>query len=396
MKTSRDKTWARPKGPVPIIPQIVTDQVPSSGIEPDEPAGVEAGREATRLAGADNITDPGPIPGGAFEGGSDSTNPKPGPTTPEEERRRIVSAFKANATIPTYDPSLIPTCRRPDSYNNDLRLGCFTQSKYTWAGEQRKAMISHITDSTDAFGHAKKAMGLEFFLAKPAPLPGEIKDPIQLIQHATKDEALDFWIDQLGKFKRVVSDAATTHTQWATHFDRVGDTAPPSLRTVVLLHLMKAFDLGGDRRVKQFILGFPIVGECEQPGVFPRNHSKPPPKEIDLIWKQNSERSQLRARASGALNAQHLWDEALGQVTNGWLHPPAPLGALGHPEGDPAKEVVIAFRFVVKQTSKIRSCDDIEYSTTNEYSTTTTNLGPHRADRCRSQDLPETMALPKS
>ena len=84
----------------------------------------------------------------------------------------ITSQFVKNSFLRPFEVGSIPTCTRPDSYNNDLELAPFTPSRYTWAVEQRKGMVCHVTDSRDPMDHIRKAMGLEFPLAKPVRLPG--------------------------------------------------------------------------------------------------------------------------------------------------------------------------------------------------------------------------------
>ena len=141
-----------------------------------------------------------------------------------------------------------------------MELRSFLPSKYTWAGEQRKGSTCHITNSTDAIDHAKKAMGLEFFLAKPAPLPVEIQESISFIKKVGGETAMAFWNDQLQKVKQIVVHARETQLTWEAAFPLTGNAKPPSLRTVALLHLMKCFDLGGDRWIKQFIFWLPHCG----------------------------------------------------------------------------------------------------------------------------------------
>ena len=212
-------------------------------------------------------------------------------------------------------------------------------------------------------------MGLEFFLVKPAPLPNEIRDPLTFIQKVGKLTAQSFWQGQLSRVKQIVTEAGGTQELWEAAIPTIGNARPPSLRTVALLHLMKSFDLGGDKWIKQFVFGFPIVGEIEQTGVSPMDDSQRPPPEVTGIWNGNSQRFQTRAKNSGTLNAQMLWGEAMTQVDKGWLGVPAPLDLMGrtrlHDEPDP----VVAFRFGVDLIDKIRSCDDLKYSTTNEYCT---------------------------
>ena len=83
----------------------------------------------------------------------------------------ITKEFMQKAQIRAFDPNWIPPCVRPESYNNDLEMASFMPSRYTWAGEQRKGMVCHITDSKDPVDHTRKAMGLEFFIAKEVPYP---------------------------------------------------------------------------------------------------------------------------------------------------------------------------------------------------------------------------------
>ena len=88
-----------------------------------------------------------------------------------------------------------------------MELTSFIPSKYTWAGEQRKGMTCHITDSTDPIGHTRKAMDLEFFLAKPTPLPQEMKDSIEYIHDLDTTDVTEFWTNQLRKVRDIATEA---------------------------------------------------------------------------------------------------------------------------------------------------------------------------------------------
>ena len=296
------------------------------------------------------------------------------PTKPADQKSKIMEQFKMRAQIKPLDSGRIPACVKPASYNNDLELGTFTPSKFTWAGEQRKGLDCHITESTDIDDHTRKALDLEFFLSKPVPLPAEIRESLEFIRGAETNDVADFWTKQLMMVRKVVDDAKTIQQQWEDQIPNKEDRRPPSLRTVALLHLMKNFDLGGDRWIRQFVFGFPIIGELEQTGVYPRDDSKKGPDPIDGIWKDNLKRFQTRARASGVLNAQLLWNEAMTQVDKGWLAAPLPVDPKGNVATYNKGEVVVAFRFGVDQLDKVRPCDDLKYSTTNQYCTVWTPI----------------------
>ena len=66
------------------------------------------------------------------------------------------------------------------------------------------------------------------------------------------------------------------------------------------------------------------------------------------------------------VNAQHLRGEATAQVSKGWLAPPQLLGRGGNLPGWRPNASNVAFRFGVKQDAKLRACDDLKHSLTNQ------------------------------
>ena len=119
---------------------------------------------------------------------------------------------------------------------------------------------------------------------------------------------------------------------------------------------------------------FPDCRELGQTGVSPMGESKRRPTDLIGIWGNNSQRFQTRAKGSGYLNAQLLWDEAMTQVDKGWLGQPVPLDELGHCDSVELPGPVVAFRFGVDQLDKVRSRDDLKYPTANEYCTVWTPI----------------------
>ena len=123
----------------------------------------------------------------------------------------------------------------------------------------------------------------------------------------------------------------------------------PPLRTAALLRLTRNYGLGGGRWIRQFVYGFPIIGEIEQTGVFPRDAKPAPPPDIEGIWPGNSARPQTREMVSGALRAQLLRGEAMGQVNKGWLGRPRPVDQCGDVLTQPEDAAVLALRFGAEQ-----------------------------------------------
>ena len=112
--------------------------------------------------------------------------------------------------------------------------------------------------------------------------------------------------------------------------------------------------------MKQFIFGFPLVGELSQCGVYPppRKDISPPIGRAELL-QGTEELFSSRACKSGFKNGQALWDEALTQHQEGWLTAPFKLSSEGSPFTLSSPGLNIAFRFGVAQEGKLRACGDL-------------------------------------
>ena len=111
--------------------------------------------------------------------------------------------------------------------------------------------------------------------------------------------------------------------------------------------MMGQLGLGGSRWLQQFAWGFPLIGTLSQTGVYPigpKTGTAPGPV---TLGKFPAERFRTRAAASGFLNADTLWAEALGQVDKGWLSEPTPIDMDTGAAYLPYKLQNFAFRFGV-------------------------------------------------
>ena len=125
--------------------------------------------------------------------------------------------------------------------------------------------------------------------------------------------------------------------------------------------------MGGSAWVSQFTFGFPLVGDLSQEGVYPMGPSLAPAPPLGGIWTSSKQRFQTRPRESGFLNAETLWNEAMGQVKKGWLAEPLPISPNGTVATYDNGPVNIAFRFGAEQADKLRACDDLKHNDVNLY-----------------------------
>ena len=96
------------------------------------------------------------------------------------------------ASVPQFDPDRVPGLAKHPSYNDDLRLGSFTQSKLVWADVQKKVLSPAITDPLSYSDHIIRAVQSEFPLGAEIPLPEELKTSLDWISTAPLRSWLSF------------------------------------------------------------------------------------------------------------------------------------------------------------------------------------------------------------
>ena len=232
----------------------------------------------------------------------------------------------------------------------------------------------HIQDSSSIEGHIRKAINSDFFLAKEIPLPPDVLRSIGIVADSNPQALRAWWKLQLERVKGAVRDAADLQPIWDNASPASIRSATGRLRPVALAFLLKTFDLGGERWIKQFTYGFSITGNLSQEGAYPRDTSCAPAQPLRDIWKGSDERFTARAKASGHLHAEALWKEALEQVMMGWLDEHVPIDLRGNVATFANKQVNIAFRFGVDQADKLRACDDLKRNHVNLHCTVWTPI----------------------
>ena len=69
--------------------------------------------------------------------------------------------------------------------------------------------------------------------------------------------------------------------------------------------------------------------------------------------------------ASGFAHIDHLWAEAVQQVSDGWLPPPTPLDENGGWATAQSGQSNVTFRFAVVQMDTVRACGDFKHGRVN-------------------------------
>ena len=273
------------------------------------------------------------------------------------------------ATIGDIDITSLPPLLDPGSADDDLRLSSFRPIRYIWGGEQRKGVLMHIDDATSIDDPISKAANQDFLLGRSAPIPGEVGDSISFIATTKPSQLRAFWKHQIKRVNRWVRQTEGIQRIWDCAAPSSISSATGKMKSVAISALMGNFDMGGSAWMSQFAFGFPLVCNLSQEGVYPRDPSLNPAPPIDGIWAASKQRYMTRSKASGFLNAETLWKEAMEQVDKGRLAPPLPISPDGKGATYDYGPVNIAYRFGVDQADKRRACHDLKHNEVNLYFT---------------------------
>ena len=141
---------------------------------------------------------------------------------------------------------------------------------------------------------------------------------------------MDFWEGQLKRVKLLVDQAADLQQKWYQKADPRIHSATGKFNFISMMSLMGQYNIGGKSWLQQFVWGFPITGGLSQTGAYPTDPKAAPAPDPSEVWTETALRYQTRDKAPGWPHADHLWNEALGQVEKGWLSTPFPLAPMGN------------------------------------------------------------------
>ena len=119
---------------------------------------------------------------------SDTRMGAPTPPSPDAPKESTSVLLPNRQRIDPNGATLSDSVKKPDSFNDDLRLSTFTSSNMTWAGQQKKGIQFNIPDASPYLDHVDRAMREPFHLSDEIPLPGEVMDSLQFIQSTPVDE----------------------------------------------------------------------------------------------------------------------------------------------------------------------------------------------------------------
>ena len=179
--------------------------------------------------------------------------------------------------IPDFSYKYSPIFPNESGPIDDIRLSPYRPIRQLWAGEQRKGGNLCIED---AFGDRPHGEGNVpgILHAADIPLPPEIPESLTSISHTKTEDLRAFWIAQLGRLETWIGKRSPSH-------GIRGDVRPDVIRqtgirlkTAALLQLLRKKDIGGSEWLKHLPIGFPIVGNLSQAGIYPGARALARPK----------------------------------------------------------------------------------------------------------------------
>ena len=254
-----------------------------------------------------------------------------------------------------------------EGFNDSLTIEHYTPSARSYMGKQRKGINEPFPNAASYEEHITEALRAPFPLFETARLPIDLTNALHFNRDNSVETIADFRKSQLIRLRVIAAECWDETEKWMSLAPEDVRIASGKIHVALLTHLARFTRMGGTDWFMQFVFGFPITGILSQKGVFPLEEGESPPlRDCESLFDTKIDRFQDRSSKNKSAHAKQLWDEAMTQVEKGWLKPPRTLNSSGN-FCDSADEMVnIAFRFGVLQSDKLRGCDDLKDSLTNE------------------------------
>ena len=266
--------------------------------------------------------------------------------------------------------------REYDRFNNDLEIEHYLPAVRSYSGAQRKGIVEPFPQTQSYMEHISEALQAPFPLAGHTPLPADLLTALKFNRDNPRETVREFQRSQMKQLRKIAHECKHDTERWYRFTPDEIKSSTGTIHITLLAHLTRFARMKGANWLMQFVVGFPIAGALGQEGVFPLSGENPQePLNVEQLYQSKSDRFRARApRAANSRSPQELWDEALSQVAKGWLEHPRPLSATGDFADPPFEEINTAFRFGVRQSGKLRGCDDFKDSLTNRRCRITTPI----------------------
>ena len=156
--------------------------------------------------------------------------------------------------------------------------------------------------------------------------------------------------------------------------------------------LCDALDWPDDQLVRNFVWGFPVIGDIPDSGVFSKG-GQPYRKNLDSVLSSNAawtsrliDRCHRASKHPASPDDISLWDKTMGEVERGLIQGPFTRENLDHKDCYGYGKWRPIARFAVWQKGKLRPCDDAKRNFANDATRT------HESLVCDSADFPLRMA----
>ena len=231
---------------------------------------------------------------------------------------------------------------------------------------QRRRTKELVCEKSDPVKHEKMSRSVNFPLDDKAHLPQDVYEAIDFVTQNDADVLKEFWENQISRLEEIEYRCREATKRWRESLSTDQMKVQGKINLPLLAIMLEKLGMGGQKWVKQFQDGFPIVGDLEEPGVYPAQECPDPEISPDRLfgsakWRLNARRGSVTDPNEGA-----LWNEALCQVEKGWLQGPFKFDDEGNLVTNEGPQLANpAFRFGVQQGDKLRAVDDLKRSQTN-------------------------------
>ena len=176
---------------------------------------------------------------------------------------------------------------------------------------QRRRAKELVREKSDPVRHEEKSREVKFPLDEKAHLPQDVFKAIDFVAQNDADILKDFWGNQISRLEEIEYRCRKATEKWRESLSADQIKVQGEINLPLLAIMLEKLGMGGQKWVRQFQNGFPIVGNLEESGVYPVQTCPDPDISPDRLFDSAKWRLKARRGSVADPNEGALWNEAL-------------------------------------------------------------------------------------
>ena len=142
---------------------------------------------------------------------------------------------------------------------------------------QRKRLSQELArEKKGPAKHVEKSGKIASPMVEKAHLPQDVMTAMRFISKNESNTIKASWESKIEQLEKKAFRCAKVAEEWEKSLPDEQKAAQGKIKLPLLAHMLNELGMGGQKWVKQFTEGFPVMGELSEPGVYPEQQCDGP------------------------------------------------------------------------------------------------------------------------